>query len=78
MQSQVAVSYTHIDVYKRQADKPCIVAFDEIQQISHYAEKNMEALLRTQIQHCPNARFIFAGSEPSLLLDMFNLSLIHI
>lgn len=32
----------------------------------------MEALLRTQIQHCPNARFIFAGSEPSLLLDMFN------
>ena len=61
-----------IFAYLNAADKPCIVAFDEFQQINHYAEKNMEALLRTQIQHCPNARFIFAGSEPSLLVDMFN------
>lgn len=58
--------------YLNTADKPCIVAFDEFQQIQNYAEKNVEALLRTQIQHCPNARFIFAGSEPSLLADIFN------
>lgn len=58
--------------YLDAADKPCIVAFDEFQQIQNYAEKNVEALLRTQIQHCPNARFIFAGSEPSMLADMFN------
>ena len=32
----------------------------------------MEALLRTQIQRCPNACFIFAGSEPGLLVDMFS------
>lgn len=61
-----------IFAYLNKADKPCIVAFDEFQQIQNYTEKNMEALLRTQIQHCPNARFIFAGSEPSLLIDMFS------
>ena len=61
-----------IFAYLNGADKPCIVAFDEFQQIQNYNEKNMEALLRTQIQHCPNARFIFAGSEPSLLVDMFS------
>ena len=70
--TSVDTTLDEIFAYLNTADKPCIVAFDEFQQISHYAEKNMEALLRTQIQHCPNARFIFAGSEPSLLLDMFN------
>ena len=70
--SSVDTTLDEIFAYLNAADKPCIVAFDEFQQINHYAEKNMEALLRTQIQHCPNARFIFAGSEPSLLVDMFN------
>ena len=70
--TSVDTTLDEIFAYLNTADKPCIVAFDEFQQINHYAEKNMEALLRTQIQHCPNARFIFAGSEPSLLLDMFN------
>nr|WP_303206988.1 ATP-binding protein [Bacteroides oleiciplenus] len=70
--SSVDATLDEIFAYLNTADKPCIVAFDEFQQISHYTEKNMEALLRTQIQHCPNARFIFAGSEPSLLVDMFN------
>ena len=70
--SSVDTTLDEIFAYLNAADKPCIVAFDEFQQINHYAEKNMEALLRTQIQHCPNSRFIFAGSEPSLLVDMFN------
>lgn len=60
-----------IFAYLNEADKPCIIAFDEFQQIQNYTEKNMEALLRTQIQHCPNGRFIYAGSEPSMLIDMF-------
>lgn len=60
-----------IFAYLNEADKPCIIAFDEFQQIQNYAEPNMEAFLRTQIQHCANARFIFAGSEPSMLIDMF-------
>lgn len=70
--SAVDTTLDEIFEYLNRADKPCIVAFDEFQQIQNYAEKNMEALLRTKIQHCPNARFIFAGSEPSLLIDMFN------
>lgn len=68
----VETTLEEIFTYLNEADKPCIIAFDEFQQIQNYAEKNIEALLRTQIQHCPNARFIFAGSEPSLLIDMFS------
>ena len=58
--------------YLGSADKPCVVAIDEFQQIGQYAEKNVEALLRTKIQHCPNCHFIFAGSEPDMLINMFN------
>jgi len=58
--------------YIEKADKPCVIAIDEFQQITHYPEKNIEALLRTYIQHCNNAQFIFAGSERHLLTEMFN------
>lgn len=58
--------------YIDKADKPCVIAIDEFQQIAHYPEKNTEALLRTHIQHCSNAQFIFAGSERHLLTEMFN------
>lgn len=57
--------------YISNADKPCVVAIDEFQQISRYPEKNVEALLRTYIQHCNNATFLFAGSQRHLLQNMF-------
>lgn len=53
------------------ADKPCIVAFDEFQQITNYPEKNIEALLRTQIQRCKKTQFIFSGSRKHLMSQMF-------
>lgn len=53
------------------ADKPCIVTFDEFQQITKYPEKNVEALLRSHIQHLSNVHFIFAGSERHLVSEMF-------
>ena len=53
------------------ADKPCIVAFDEFQQICKYPEKNIEALLRSHIQHLSNVNFVFAGSERHLITEMF-------
>lgn len=53
------------------ADKPCIVAFDEFQQISKYPEKNIEALLRSHIQHLSNVHFIFSGSGCHLVTEMF-------
>lgn len=54
-----------------QADKPCIVAFDEFQQITYYPEKNIEALLRSHIQQLGNVHFVFSGSERHLVSEMF-------
>ncbi len=57
--------------YLSNADKPCIVAIDEFQQIAKYPEKNIEALLRTHIQKSVNSHFIFAGSERHMMQEMF-------
>ncbi len=57
--------------YLKKADKPCIIAIDEFQQIDKYREDNVEALLRTHIQHCNNAQFIFAGSQHHTMGNMF-------
>ena len=58
--------------YLQPADKKCIVAIDEFQSISAYAEANVEALLRTYIQSCRNAVFVFAGSQQSMMSEMFS------
>ncbi|MCF0172872.1 MAG: ATP-binding protein, partial [Bacteroidales bacterium] len=52
--------------------KPCIVAIDEFQQIAEYPEKNVTALLRSHVQKCTNARFIFAGSNRRMMDILFN------
>lgn len=61
-----------IFAYIEQSEKPCIIAIDEFQQITYYPEKNIEAILRTHIQKCNNARFVFSGSERHLLSKMFS------
>ena len=61
-----------IFAYISEADKPCIIGIDEFQQIGEYAEKNVEALLRTKIQQCQRAQFIFAGSKRHIMSNMFN------
>ena len=58
--------------YIRDSDRPCLIAIDEFQQIAHYPEKNVEAILRTYIQRCSNANFVFSGSERHLLAEMFS------
>ncbi len=58
--------------YLQQADKPCIVAIDEFQQVAKYPEINIEALLRGHIQRIDNCRFVFAGSERHMLEQMFD------
>ena len=60
--------------YLASADRPCIVAIDEFQQIGKYPEKNIEALLRTYIQKIGNCNFIFAGSERHMMQEMFTSS----
>ena len=58
--------------YLESADKPCIVAIDEFQQIGSYEEKNVEALFRTKIQQCKQTLFIYAGSKRHLMSNMFH------
>lgn len=66
------VTLDEIFEYIESADKPCVVAFDEFQQIANYPDgERVEALLRTKIQHCKNAQFIFAGSKRHLMTKMF-------
>lgn len=61
-----------IFAYIDEADKPCIIAIDEFQQIGEYPEKNVESLLRTKIQKCLKAQFIFSGSKRHMMSNMFN------
>ena len=58
--------------YLEHADKRCIVAVDEFQQIAKYPEKNIDALLRTHIQKQMNANFIFAGSGRHMMQKMLS------
>ena len=68
--------YTLEEIFRflAKADKPCIIAIDEFQQIGKYPEKNLEALVRTHIQKISNCNFIFAGSERHMMQEMFTSS----
>ncbi len=65
-------SLKEIFSYLQKQDKQVIIAFDEFQQITSYPEKNIEALLRKNIQQLSNTNFIFSGSQKHLLLSMFS------
>jgi hypothetical protein len=52
-------------------EKKVIFAIDEFQQILDYPQKNMGAWLRTIIQQFKNIIFIFSGSQPHLMNEMF-------
>ncbi|MFV0392106.1 MAG: AAA family ATPase [Paludibacteraceae bacterium] len=51
--------------------KQVVVAIDEFQQVREYPQTNMEAILRTEIQHLHNVSFLFSGSKRSIMLDIF-------
>lgn len=67
-----STSLDEIFAYLEMADKPCIVAIDEFQQILSYPQNKLEALLRTKIQQCSNVQFIFSGSKRHLMAQMFS------
>lgn len=58
--------------YLKAADKQCIVAIDEFQAINDYPEQNVEELLRTYVQDCRNAVFVFSGSQKHMMSEMFS------
>lgn len=67
-----ATTLDEIFEYLNNADKPCIVAIDEFQQITSYSQgEDVEAALRTHIQRCNNAVFLFSGSRRHLMGKMF-------
>lgn len=66
-----AITLDEIFHYLEQANKPCLVSIDEFQVIAKYPEKNVEAMLRTHIQHCTNAKFIYAGSQRHMMGEIF-------
>ena len=64
-------SLSEIFAYMEKSDYRCFVAFDEFQTIASYADKNVEALLRSHIQRLTNVNFIFSGSQRHVLENMF-------
>ena len=70
--TQPEVTLDEILSYLEASDKVCVVAIDEFQKIASFEEDNIEALLRTRIQHLKKTQFIFAGSERHLLEGIFN------
>ena len=66
-----ASTLDEIFTYLQNADKPCIVAIDEFQQITKYPESTVEATIRTYVQRTTNAHFIFSGSQRHLMNGMF-------
>lgn len=68
-----ATTLEEIFSYLNSADKHCLIAIDEFQQISKYPDaNNVEATLRTYIQQCTNANFVFSGSQRHIMDNMFN------
>ncbi len=59
-----------LDLLDKQ-EKRVLVAIDEFQQILEYPEKNVDAWLRTKIQHLRNVVFIFSGSRQHLMTELF-------
>ena len=66
-----SVTLDEIFNYLHQADKPCIVAIDEFQAIAKYPENNVEAVLRTYIQHSVNTHFVYSGSQRHMMGEIF-------
>ena len=64
-------SLAEIFSYMEQSGQLCIIAMDEFQTIADYKENNMEALLRSHIQHLSSVHFIFSGSQRHVLENMF-------
>ena len=65
------VTLDEIFSYLGKADKPCLVAIDEFQQITRYGDETIEATIRTYVQRCTNAHFIFSGSQRHMMNGMF-------
>lgn len=71
--SNPEVTLDEIFKYLNEADRPCLVAIDEFQQIERYSSGSwqVEATLRTYVQNCQNATFVFSGSHRHMMTGIF-------
>lgn len=67
-------SLAEIFSYMEQSGQLCVIAMDEFQTIVDYGEKNVEALLRSHVQHLTSVHFIFSGNQRHVLENMFALA----
>lgn len=67
-------SLSSIGKFLSSREKQVILAIDEFQQISHYAEENGEAVFRSFMQEFPTLRFIYSGSHRKIMTAMFSES----
>ena len=64
-------SLAEIFAYMEHSGKKCFLAFDEFQRVAEYEDRNVEALLRSHIQHLTNIHFVFSGSQRHVLENIF-------
>ena len=69
---QTESTLEQVFAYLVQSKRECYIAIDEFQQILEYPETNVEALLRSYVQFCPNVHFIFSGSKQHMMTDIFS------
>jgi len=72
-QADTEMHISSIMQFLEKQDFNIVIAIDEFQQITRYPEKNIDAWLRSVIQHMTNVRFIFAGSQQHIINEMFSL-----
>ncbi|MGN1232210.1 MAG: ATP-binding protein [Candidatus Cryptobacteroides sp.] len=70
-ESQKQDTLIEVLTYLENYPQKIVLAIDEFQQIREYEGVNMEAVLRKNIQHLHNVRFIFCGSKKHTMTDMF-------
>jgi AAA+ ATPase superfamily predicted ATPase len=64
-------SLKSIGKFLQQRKLQMVIAIDEFQQVSRYADQNGEAVFRSFMQEFPQLRFIFSGSHRKLMTSIF-------
>ncbi len=62
-----------LDSIAKQVNKPCVVVFDEFQQVGELKENHaIEAMIRHAVERSQMVSYIFCGSKRHLLNEMFS------
>jgi AAA+ ATPase superfamily predicted ATPase len=69
--SDISYGFEHLLKFFSSNKNNLIIMLDEFQQVSKYAETNIESILRSVIQEYPQISFLFSGSNKHMLEAMF-------